>query len=389
MVSKQRDLDFEPGSRYQYSNTGYNLLAAVVAKVTGKPFPDWETEHIFKPLGMQHTQVLSDYSKVVPNLARSYYLSGSDYHNSTDQLTALGSSSIFTTVEDLAKWVIFFEKGLDNIDPVITGMTRTEKLNNGSANNYAFGLDIEKNNDVRNIQHTGGWASYATIISMYPDQHIGIILLGNKDGFDPGGNARAIAAMMIKELKTSDHKQEDVSRQPTVKVDSQLLKKYVGTYKLGQGWYVTLTLEDSKLMVQATHEDKFPIEMKSDSVMWVPAYNSSVRFDEVKEQAGAIWYHGKRSPRVILVKIDSAALAQYVGRYYSRELEPTYRITLEHGKLVAHHMRLGDFALTPDMENPLAFNSDNGTLEFYKTGDKVAGLKLSGGRVRNIVFERI
>lgn len=389
MVSKQHDLDFDPGSKYQYSNTGYNLLAAIVAKVTGKTFPDWEAEHVFKPLGMDHTQVLGDYSKVVPNLARSYYFSDGGYHNSTDQLTAFGSSSIFTTVEDLAKWVIFFEKGLDSKDPVIMRMTETDKLNDGNANNYAYGLAIGDDDGIKNINHTGGWASYATIISMYPDQHIGIILLGNKAGFDPSGSARSIAKMMIPVLNTPGAKREDLSKQPTVKVDTNLLKKYTGTFKLGPGWYVTFTLEGGKLMTQANGEDKFPTEMKSDTVMWVPAYNASVRFTDVKDQANAIWYKGNKAPRLIPVKPDVTTLGQYVGSYYSRELETTYKITLENGKLVAHHMRLGDFTLTPDMENPMTFESDNGTLVFYKNRDKIAGLKLSGARIRSIIFEKV
>lgn len=389
MVSKQRDLDFEPGSEYQYSNTGYNLLAAIVTKVTGKTFPDWEAENIFKPLGMNNTQVLSDYAKVIPNLARSYYVDNNEYRNATDQLTAFGSSSIFTTVEDLAKWVIFIEKGLDSKDPVITRMTETDKLNNGNANDYAYGLGVGESNGIKHLQHTGGWASYATVIAMYPDQHIGIILLGNKAGFDPSGSANTIARMMIKALNTSGLKQEDLSQQPTVKVDTLVLKKYAGTYKLGPGWFVTFTLEGGNLMTQATNEDKFPTEMKSDSIMWVPAYHSSVRFTDIKAHANAIWYHGKKSPRVLPVKTDSTILTGYTGSYYSRELEATYKITLEKGKLVAHHMRLGDFALIPDMENPLAFNTENGSMVFYKNGGKVAGFKLSGGRIRNIIFERM
>ncbi|MDO3640461.1 serine hydrolase [Mucilaginibacter sp. L3T2-6] len=118
MVKKQHDLDFVPGSQYQYSNTGYNLLATIVEKVTGKTLAQWLDDNLFKPLDMKSTQVLVDYSKVVKNLASSYYSDGGIYHRSNDELTAFGSSSMFTSVEDLGKWVIRFQKGLDEKDPV-------------------------------------------------------------------------------------------------------------------------------------------------------------------------------------------------------------------------------------------------------------------------------
>src|ERR1700756_175775 len=87
MVKQQKELDFEPGSQYQYSNTGYNLLAAIVEKVTGKTLPVWADENIFKPLQMNSSQVLTDYSKVIKNVAGSYYWDNG-FHKSNDMLTA-------------------------------------------------------------------------------------------------------------------------------------------------------------------------------------------------------------------------------------------------------------------------------------------------------------
>ncbi|HJP63957.1 MAG TPA: serine hydrolase domain-containing protein, partial [Mucilaginibacter sp.] len=162
MVKQQKELDFDPGSKYQYSNTGYNLLAAIVQKVTGKTLPVWADENIFKPFQMNSSQVLADYSKVIKNVAGSYYQDGNEYHKANDMLTAWGSSSIFTTVEDLAKWVIRFQKGLDEKDPVFMRMIETDKLNNGEKNNYAYGNEIIDDQGLTNINHTGGWASFAT-----------------------------------------------------------------------------------------------------------------------------------------------------------------------------------------------------------------------------------
>jgi len=392
MVKQQKELDFEPGSKYQYSNTGYNLLAAIVEKVTGKTLPVWVDENIFKPLGMNSSQILTDYSKVIKNVAGSYYWDNG-FHKSSDMLTAWGSSSIFTTVEDLAKWVIAFQKGLDNKDPVYMRMIETDKLNNGEKNDYAYGNEVMDDQGLLNINHTGGWASFATVISTYPGQKTTIILLSNNGSFNSYGKANNMArALFGGKFKTdgSKEKKEDWGARPTVKIDESILKKYTNTYKLGDGWYVTFTLEDGKLMVQASGEGKFSTEPKADSVIWVPGYSSAFIFRDITDKANTAKYRNIIAKRIIPIKIDTSQLGQYAGNYYSSELEATYRVYVDNGKLMVHHMRLGDFELIPDITMWGLFNGDVGRLQFEPDMQgKVTGFKFSGGRIRNIRFDKL
>jgi len=389
MVRLQKDLDFPSGSEYQYSNTGYNLLAAIVAKVSGESFPAWVNEHIFQPLGMHDSRVLAEFSTVIPRLASSYYREGDQYHKSTDQLTAWGSSSIFTTTEDLAKWVIYFQHGLDVHDPVILRMIETDTLNNGTKIGYAYGVDVGNDHGFRNIQHTGGWASFRTIISNYPDQHLAVIVLSNSGDFDPYPKARAVAGLFIKGLVERPSAADEIGSRPNVPVDPSVLKRYVGTYLLGPHWYVTFTLENGQMMSQANGEPKFSAFMKSDTLMWVPDYHSSVAFLSVTDKAQAIRYHGHVSPRVEPVDIAHLVLSDYTGEYYSPELEIAYRITLVNGKLMVHQMRLGDFALDPDLIVKDGFNGNAGSMHFVRDErGAVNGFMLSGGRIRNIRFVR-
>jgi hypothetical protein len=283
-----------------------------------------------------------------------------------------------------------FSAGIGGQEPVYLRMIQTDTLNDGKPNHYAYGLAIGDYNGAREISHDGGWASYATNISNFPDQKIGIILLSNSGNFNADGESDAVARLLLNLKKGPEEKHKDLSKVPTVKVDSNILKKYLGTYQLGPGWFVTFTLENGQIMTQATGEDKFPTDLKSDTTLWVPAYNSSVKFVQVTDKADAIVYHGNVSKRVTPLKVDASQLGQFAGSYYSKELAATYRITLENGKLVAHHMRLGDFNLSPDMITVDEFGSPAGSMAFYRDGqNKIAGFKLSGGRIRNIVFERI
>lgn len=389
MVQQQRELDFEPGTQYSYSNTGYNLLAALVAKVSGKTFPDWMKEHLFTPLQMNATIVQDDYSRVIPGLASSYYRNGPEYHKSNDALTALGSSSIFTTVQDLSKWVIHFQQQLDRKDPVFLRMIETDSLNNKQPVSYAYGLEINKANGVTNISHDGGWAGFRTIVSCYPDQKLSVILLGNTGEFDVTGNANAIAKLFLKDKMPAAPAREDLSKLPSLKGDPSVLVRYTGSYQLGEGWYVTFTLEDGRMMVQANGEYKFPTEIKSDTVLWVPAYQSSVTFRDIKDKAGALKYRHIIAKRISPLTIDPSQLTQYTGTYYSEELETAYKLSVKNGKLTAHHMRLGDFDFEPDMAIADKFSSYNGIINFLKTDhDHITGFRLSNGRIKNILFRK-
>lgn len=389
MVKQQRELDFDPGSQYSYCNTGYNLLAAIVAKVSGKTFPEWLDEHVFKPLNMHASQAPASYSKVIKYQASSYDANGNDYYKSNDALTAYGSSSIFTTAEDLAKWVIRFQQALDRKDPVYVRMLETGELSNKQKIGYAYGLSVNNNNGVVNFSHDGGWAGFRTTISNYPDQKLSIILLSNTGNFDPYSNAVAIARLFLKDKIKAGPRREDLSSLPNVQVDTLLLKKYTGSYQLGTGWYVTFTLENGRIMVQANGEDKFPTDLKSDSVLWVPAYGASVTFREIKDKAASLKYRDIIAPRVTPVEVSPSLLDQYAGTYYSDELETAYRLSVEKAKLVAHHMRLGDFTFDPDLVTIGRFNSTNGTINFFKNEQgKVAGFRLTNGRVKNILFKK-
>ena len=110
MVRRQRELDFAPGEEEQYSNTGYNLLAATVAKVTGQSFRAWTDRNLFQPLGMKHTLVCDNPAEVIVNRAFSYAPDGTNrFHQVVSQLAAQGSSSLFISAEDMGRWLLNFQ----------------------------------------------------------------------------------------------------------------------------------------------------------------------------------------------------------------------------------------------------------------------------------------
>lgn len=110
LVKHQKEVNFNPGDEYLYCNTGYTLLAEIVARVTGKSFPEWTQENIFEPLGMAKTLFYEDHEKIVKNRAYSYS-SASNYTFKKRVLSYanVGATSLFTSAEDLSKWAANFD----------------------------------------------------------------------------------------------------------------------------------------------------------------------------------------------------------------------------------------------------------------------------------------
>ncbi|WP_035333188.1 serine hydrolase domain-containing protein [Dyadobacter crusticola] len=393
MVKYQRDLDFNPGERYSYSNTGYNLLAAIVAKASGKTFSQWTDEQIFKPLNMSSSWFQDDYTKPVKNLAYSYSPGEGGYRKVPGSLTAYGSSSLFTSAEDLGKWVIHFDKQIAVGNPVYTNMLKPGQLNNGEKVDYAFGLARDEERGIKTVSHTGGWQGYRTILLNYPEEKLSLILLSNAADFNIARFSAEVSEVFLKDKWKKDEKgaaNAGVGQLPTVALNTSLARKYVGTYELGPGWTVAVTLENGALMVQAVGEPKFPVQPKSDSTVWIEAYGASMTF--VKDQKGEfnlLRYKDIKAKRVKIYPVDKQSFGGLAGTYYSPEFFTEYKVDVAGGKVTMYHMRNGDLVLTPDATGADRFSSNIGTVQFTRNAQQsVTGLTFSGGRVKNLRFDK-
>jgi CubicO group peptidase (beta-lactamase class C family) len=198
MAFRQRSLNFAPGSAYAYSNTGYNMLALVVQRVSGMSFRQFTESRIFAPLGMTSTHFHDDHDEVVPGLAASYRPGANGAHYYVpNNLTALGSSSLFTNVEDLSKWIRNFSNPVVGSPPLITRLHERGVLTNGDTIAYAFGQNVERYRGVTRVSHTGSWAGYRTVLQRYPDQRFAVVILANTSGINPTALANTIADVYL------------------------------------------------------------------------------------------------------------------------------------------------------------------------------------------------
>lgn len=201
MARHQKVLNFQPGAAYLYSNTGYNLLAEIVERVTGDSFRAWTDTHIFKPLGMTNSHFHDNHQMVLKNRSYSYQaVENGGFKHAVNNTTALGSSSLYSTVQDLAKWILNFDNTQIGEQTVIEQMHQRGVLNNGEQISYAFGLNIGDYRGLKTVGHSGSWRGFRSHLMRFPDQKFGIVILCNLDTFNPLGLAEKIADLYLDDV---------------------------------------------------------------------------------------------------------------------------------------------------------------------------------------------
>jgi len=391
MVRRQRELEFAPGEEEQYSNTGYNLLAATVAKVTGQSFRTWTDRNLFQPLGMKHTLVCDDPAEVIVNRAYSYAPDGTNrFHQVVSQLAAQGSSSLFISAEDMGKWLLNFDTARVGGRAAIELMQQPGRLNSGKKVDYAFGVALDRHQGMATVSHSGSWAGYRSYTMWVPEKRFAAAILANTSNMDTRGLALKITDLYLGIPAAPST--PAFSRPPVaVKADPAAWGPFLGTYRLGPGWLLTITREGDQLMTQATHEDKFRMTPASDTNFFVEAYGAPVAF--VRESSGTVTnllYRGIKAPKLTVPQSTPARLAAYVGDYWSEELRVVTRLEIHDGSL-AVCLRSGRWIhLLPTGAD--SFDAEYGgiALQFRRdAGGEVKEVKLSGSRVRNLRHTRV
>jgi CubicO group peptidase (beta-lactamase class C family) len=229
VMSRQRDLNFPPGSRHLYSNTGYTLLAQIVKRVSGQSFREFTTSHMFQPLQMNNTHFRDDHAEVVKNIAYGYQPAKGTFLISITNFDTVGATSLLTTVEDLALWDENFYHPRVGGPAMISQLQERGKLNNGEQLDYAFGLEIGTYRGLATVDHTGGDAGYRSDMIRFPEQHFTAECLCNSAAADPSQLTRRVAEIYLaKEMKPAEAAR--VENEKGVQLTPEQLISKVGTY---------------------------------------------------------------------------------------------------------------------------------------------------------------
>lgn len=275
LVSRQRTLNFEPGTSFGYSNTGYTLLAEIIQRASGKTFAEFTHEKIFQPLGMNNTRFIDDHEQLISNCAASYERRDGKYFEQPINNSNPGPSNLYTTAEDLVKWVLNFEQPIVGSKDLIERFNEPSLLDNGKrvllrvsspgdSIFHAKGQNLSFYKTVKMISHGGHTAAFRSFLGRFPDERLAIIVLSN-DEHNEDLNARwQIADFYIKEKLKESQPTNDTQavkssdRKPAVQIE---LTDYAGTYfsdELMTGYRVVQSNEKLTLI----HDRLADIELK-------------------------------------------------------------------------------------------------------------------------------
>lgn len=404
LVTRQQELNFAPGEEHLYCNTGYSLMAEIVERVSGEPFRVFLQKRVFAPLQMNNTEVHDDHERVVKGRAYSYHSDANGYKNSVLSYANQGATSLFTTAEDLAKWVINYNSGSFEGNPqVYQELSRPGVLNKGDTIDYALGMKINKHKGLKLVGHGGADAGFRSFVGSFPEQQFGVVVLGNLASFNAFGKAMKIADIFLKDQLKPEDPVPVAKTAPKAKKTAKKAKPapklfdyYTGSYQLNPRLTLHISREGDKMFVEPTGQGKFEIFPESLHRFYLKVVDAQLTFSQKgKEKAPELVLHQNGqdlpAPRVEPFVPTEEALERLVGKYYSEELGTTYQIVLRDGKLLATHQRHPDVSLLPTAENEVAGNTWwFGQVKFTRTGSgKPDGFLMDNGRCRNVRFKRI
>ena len=262
LIARQKSLNFKPGDRFLYTNSGYFLMAQLVRRVTGQSLREFADERIFRPLGMTHTHFHDDPGHVMKKRAMSYERrSEGDYRISYLQnFDKIGAGGLYTNLDDMRKWDENYYSHKVGGEALQKLIHTRGVLNSGDTIPYAFGNNVTTHRGLRVVEHAGGLMGYKAHLYRFPDQHFSVLETCNLGAVDPGPLAEAVAEIYLGDkMGPKPQRAAAASQQPAG--DSSVRAGASTDYANLTGEYYSedvdatyrVTARDGRLMYEAHH----------------------------------------------------------------------------------------------------------------------------------------
>lgn len=393
LVAHQKMLNFPPGTKYLYSNTGYALAGLIVQRVSGKTLNEFTQERLFRPLGMTHTQWRDDFTKVVPNRATAYSgTAATGFHTDMPFTNMVGNGGLLSTMGDLMRW----NENLDH--PSVGGQSYVEtmqtrmRLTSGRTISYALGLTVGDFRGIREVSHSGSTAGYQTFLARFPEQHVSVAVWCNYTGANPASLAHQVADLVLTRSATTTAQASAMK----VEIPESDIARWAGTYRDPYTDQVlTFTATDTGLSTAGGRG----AGGGRGSVGW--ATLAGDRFSSPLGEADFGRAAGRRTLILVRADADTARFDEvhttsaipfndYVGTYASDELDAQFVVAAHDGKLLLRRRPYEEFELQPVYTDDFQAGGGLGTLRFVRgASGKVTGFSFFAGRVLDVRFKRV
>ena len=198
-INRQRELNFPPGSEYLYSNSGYVLLAEILAEVSGQSLREFARTEFFDPLGMPRTHFHDNHNEIARDRATGYSPTDDGFRINMTTLDVVGDGGIYTSVEEWPAWDRNLTEGTVGGPEWVALMHERGVLTSGDTIPYAFGLSHGAHRGLATVGHGGSWVGYRTAMSRYPDAGYSFVALCNRSRINPTALIRSTAEIYLED----------------------------------------------------------------------------------------------------------------------------------------------------------------------------------------------
>ncbi len=400
VMTRQKDLNFKPGDKHVYCNTGYTLMGLIVKRVSGMSLREYTTKNIFEPLGMTHTHFRDDHAEIIKHDALGYEQEGKDkpFRMSLTNFDTVGATSLHTTVEDLQLWDENFYHPRVGGPAFLQQMLERGKLNSGEQLDYAFGLVESKYKGLPTVDHGGADAGYRSDLIRFPEQHFSAAVLCNSAETNPSALARQVADIVLaKDLKpTEATPTKEPAKDALATLTAEQMAAIAGLYwNKEEDDFEKVQVKDGKLQVQLGSEFRTlkPAGEAHFHVADVPwGDDVDIHFVSAAEKPKRLEQSfGGGKPNtfdsVTAYTPNATELAEYAGAYVSEEIDPIYRVVLQDGNLSLTRLKNKPDSLRPTVRD--VFTGEIGTVRFTRDANQhISGFILNAGRIQNFRFSR-
>ena len=271
-----KPLDFEPGEKWSYSNSGYVLLGYLIEKISGESYEKFLQENLFTPLAMKDSGYDSN-SAIIARRAAGYSATPNGPVNAgfVHMSIPFSAGALYSTTGDLLKW----EQGL--FGGKVLSAASLEKMTTPFKNDYALGLQVHTVNGRKVIDHNGGIQGFNTMLAYYPEDKLTVVVLGNLTPL-PQQLPTQLAGQAYGEKVTLQSERKEIT------LDPKMLARYVGAYQLAPGVNMLITLDNNQLLSQMTGQGSLPIFPQSETIFFPKTVDAQLEFSGSDAQGRAM-----------------------------------------------------------------------------------------------------
>lgn len=382
---KNLPMRFAPGTKWEYSNSGYFLLGYIIEKITGKPYSEYLEEIFFKPLGMTNSLFASN-KRIIKNRVGAYSQGDNGFENSRHLNATIiySAGAIQTTVEDFYKWhqavhsYKFVKK--ETLDKAFSRY----KLTDGKETDYGYGWKLGYVYESPSIWHGGGIEGFGAMEIYLPKEDVFVAVFSNCDCIYPKDIASRLAALAT----GRPYEYKEISKENTN------LNEYTGVYENQKGQQRIITVLGNKLFSQlgrgpksnlkAYQENMFFFE--DDAMQTIEFYRNKKgtiqKLLTKKLNGNETWNKtNKTIPDSNGIKVNGKILETYVGVYEITN-EMNFSVTIEKDRIFVQAPGQDKFEIFADTENKFFTKVNDAEFEFVKddSGKVTKAILNQGGR---------